>query len=454
MAKKYILLDKYVISTVHPSNFKKVADIKKQQNNNEVKLIEQKDADKKVLMPNGATLITKNKKTNSIIAIDISIKGSKAVEKKPLSAMLSALCAKAGTQNYTNAQLAQFLDENGIKLGLNLTNDVYSIVLQTTKDNLDKALIALDEVMNKPLFIESEIEKVKQRTIQETKGISDSPSSYVFDEFKKLAFLNTIYGQNSTFILNNINKVTRNDIVEYYSNIFNPENMTIAVVGNIDENYLVDKLNSIIKKPKNAKKFSYADYKYTPYRPSNNIQTTLYKDEVQANWMALGYKICSVQNRKDIATLNVINAILGEGMSSRLFRKLREEQGLAYTVGSTINANMKDGAFIAYIGTNEKSIDKAKQGILEQIEILKTEMTTTQELNDAKNKILGQLLMSLETNMAEADLLSWYNILGKSLNGFDEYKKMIMEVSQSDVIEIANKYFSKPYIYTVVKQKK
>ena len=454
MAKKYILLDKYVISTVHPSNFKKVADIKKQQNNNEVKLIEQKDATKKVLMPNGATLITKNKKTNSIIAIDISIKGSKAVEKKPLSAMLSALCAKAGTQNYTNAQLAQFLDENGIKLGLNLTNDVYSIVLQTTKDNLDKALIALDEVMNKPLFIESEIEKVKQRTIQETKGISDSPSSYVFDEFKKLAFPNTIYGQNSTFILNNINKVTRNDIVEYYSNIFNPENMTIAVVGDIDENYLIDKLNSIIKKPKNAKKFSYADYKYTPYRPSNNIQTTLYKDEVQANWMALGYKICSVQNRKDIATLNVINAILGEGMSSRLFRKLREEQGLAYTVGSTINANMKDGAFIAYIGTNEKSIDKAKQGILEQIEILKTEMTTTQELNDAKNKILGQLLMSLETNMAEADLLSWYNILGKSLNGFDEYKKMIMEVSQSDVIEIANKYFSKPYIYTVVKQKK
>ena len=90
----------------------------------------------------------------------------------------------------------------------------------------------------------------------------------------------------------------------------------------------------------------------------------------------------------------------------------------------------------------------------EKIEILKTEMTTTQELNDAKNKILGQLLMSLETNMAEADLLSWYNILGKSLNGFDEYKKMIMEVSQSDVIEIANKYFSKPYIYTVVKQKK
>ena len=187
---------------------------------------------------------------------------------------------------------------------------------------------------------------------------------------------------------------------------------------------------------------------------STNIVTVIYKKEVQANWLALGYKICDIQNRKDIATLSVINAILGEGMSSRLFVKLREEQGLAYTVGSSISTNVLDGAFIAYIGTNANSIEQAKSGILEEFETLKKEMVTTKELNDAKDKILGKFLMSLETNMDEAGLLSWYNAIGRDLNALEEYKKLINEVSQNDIIEIANKYFSKPYIYTVVKEQK
>ena len=140
-------------------------------------------------------------------------------------------------------------------------------------------------------------------------------------------------------------------------------------------------------------------------------------------------------------------------MSSRLFVKLREEKGLAYAVGTTLNSNILDGAFIAYIATNSQSINEAKEGILAEIDVLKKEMVTTNELNDAKNKILGQLLMSLETNMEEADILSWYDVLGRDLNAFEDYKKLIMSVSQSDVIEVANKYFSQPYIYTVVKEK-
>ncbi len=453
VAKKYLTLDKYAISVVKPTNFKEISDIKNSTPKKENILLEQKGNEKKVLLENQATLITKKKTTNSIIAIDITIKGSKAVEKKPASALLAALSATTGTQNYTNAEFAEFLDENGIKLGISSTNDIFAIVIQTTKDHLDDALSALDEVINKPIFSDYEIKKIKERKIQELKGISDNPSAFVFDEFRKLAFLNSIYGQNSEFILKNINNVSREDIVEFYSKIINPQNMSISVVGDIDENYIAEKLNSIIKNNPKGSKFSFSNMKYTPYHPNKNVETTLYKNEVQANWMALGYKICGVLNRKDIATLSVINSILGEGMSSRLFTKLREEKGLAYTVGSSLMTNVLDGAFVAYIGTNEASINEAKQGILNEIETIKTEMVTTEELNNAKDKLLGKFILSLETNMDEADLLSWYSALGRNLNAFEEYKEMIKNVSQNDIIEVANKYFSKPYIYTVVKQK-
>lgn len=454
VAKKYLYQDKYALSIVRPSAFKKVANVETKQNYTAVKVLDENASVKKVLLNNGATLITKKKKTNSIVAVDISIKGSKAIEKKPASAMLTASAMTVGSQNFTNSQFATFLDENGIKLSVSCSNDVFSIVLQSTKDNLDKAFVALNEVINNPVFPDSEIAKIKERKIQQLKAIPDNPPSYVFDEFKRLAYLNTIYGQNSTFILNNINKVSRDDIVEYHSRVINPQNMSVAVVGDIDENYITSKLEEIIKPNPKGTKFDFKNQKFEPYHPQKNTESTVYKNEVQTNWLALGYKTCAIYNRKDIAVLSVINAILGQGMSGRFFRKLREEQGLAYALGSDLSENILDGAFISYIGTNEKSVEQAKKGILDEIEIIKKEMVTTQELNDAKDKILGQFLLSIETNMDEASVLNRYSILGYNLCALEEYKKLITEVTQSDVIEVANKYFSKPYIYTVVKEKK
>jgi len=115
--------------------------------------------------------------------------------------------------------------------------------------------------------------------------------------------------------------------------------------------------------------------------------------------------------------------------------------------------NVKDGVFVAYIGTNKESVEQAKNGILNELEILKKEMVTTEELNNAKDKIMGQFLLSIETNMDEADILNSYNVMGRNLNALEEYKNLVKSVSQNDIIEIANKYFSKPYIYTVVKEK-
>ena len=138
VAKKYLTLDKYALSIVRPNGFKQVSNIEQKQNFESVKVLDVLDNTKKVLLNNGATLITKKKKTNSIVAIDISIKGAKALEDKPLSSILASASATTGSKNYTNSQFATFLDENGIKLAVSSNSDVFSIVLQSTKDNLDK----------------------------------------------------------------------------------------------------------------------------------------------------------------------------------------------------------------------------------------------------------------------------------------------------------------------------
>ena len=138
-------------------------------------------------------------------------------------------------------------------------------------------------------------------------------------------------------------------------------------------------------------------------------------------------------------------------MSSILFQNLRDEKGLAYTVGSTVLQHILDGVFVAYIGTNNQSVNVAKQGMLNEIAALRSGYVSQKELQEAKDKILGNIIISIETNMDDASLLGYWGVSGRDINYLEKYKKQISEVSQTDILEFANKYFSKPYISVVVK---
>ena len=269
------------------------------------------------------------------------------------------------------------------------------------------------------------------------------------DDFKKQAFFGTYYGQNSKYLLQFLPKINANDLKEYYENILNPENLVISIAGNVDEKQIASKLNAIFK-PKKSKKIIFKEEKMVSFLPQENIISKIKKTDTQTAWVVLGYKTAPLFNQKDTATLKVINAIMGEGMSSRLFKSLREEQGLAYIVGSSVTQNLLDGAYFAYIGTNNQSVDKAKEGMIAQIDKLKSEYVSKKELQEAKEKILGNLIISLETNMDFASVNGFYAVTERPLNQLEEYKKLISEVSQSDILEFANKYFSKPYICTIV----
>ena len=89
--------------------------------------------------------------------------------------------------------------------------------------------------------------------------------------------------------------------------------------------------------------------------------------------------------------------------------------------------------------------------MISEINRLKTEYVSNVELQEAKDKILGNILISLETNMDDASLLSWYGALGYDINHLEDYKKAILDVTQSDVLAAANKYFSKAYINVTVR---
>ena len=132
-----------------------------------------------------------------------------------------------------------------------------------------------------------------------------------------------------------------------------------------------------------------------------------------------------------------------------MFKNLRDKDGLAYQLGSQYSPNVLKGFFITYIGTNPENLDYAVKRMKEEVFRLKTEFVGSKELQEAKDKLLGHYIIGQETNLDKASTIGWFEASGRGF-GFD-YAKLINSVTESDIIEAANKYFKDNYTLSIVK---
>ena len=138
-------------------------------------------------------------------------------------------------------------------------------------------------------------------------------------------------------------------------------------------------------------------------------------------------------------------------MSSRLFRNLREQDGLAYQLGSSYSPKMLGGTFMSYIGTNPETLNYSRKKILAEIERFKMEFVSDTELKDAKDRLKGSFVIAMETNSEKATNIGLFETYGFGYDFLNEYIKMIDEVTASDIISVANKYFNGNVIQSEVK---
>ena len=450
VAEKYLGINKSAVSIILPKDAKEipVSDITKPSGSAE--FISENSETQKYKLSNGATLLYTPNTVNDIIAISIDAKGGQLIEKKSGTSKLTASAMMKGTKNYSSLELSQVLEDNGIKISPSTRADAFSISVLTTKDEYDKTLELLNEVVNNATFDDFEIEKVKSDKLSAIKRSKDIPLQRAVEEYRDLIYQNTPYSISSKVLEKNIPNITRDDIVEYYNNVFNPKNLVISINGNIDKDKTIKELNNIFNKTGDCSSFNYTDYA-SRISPITSPRTTVQNmPTTETAWILLGWQTNGVLNQKDYAALQVIDSILGSGMSSRMFKDLREQEGLAYQLGSGYSPNVLRGSFMLYIGTNPATLEKAKKGLFEEITRLKTEYVGDKELQDAKDKLIGNYIISLETNLDKASNTGWYEASTRGYEFKDNYQELINSVTDSDIIEVANKYFTDNYILSIV----
>ena len=446
VANKYLGIEKSAVSILLPEKSKevKISNITPAP----AKLVSENKTTQKYELANGATLLLTPNEINDIIGISIFSKGGELTEKKSGTAEVTASAMSKGTKKYSSVEYAKVLEDNGIKIVPSAGSDKLSITVLTTKNEYDKTLELLNEVINNATLDDYEIEKVKNDKLNAIKKSKDVPLNIAIDNYKTHIFENTPYSNSNAVLEKSLPKISYADVKAYYDTAFYPQNIVISINGNVDKEKTIEEFTKIFS-GKKGEKFDYSKHSIPQLCTGKKI-TTQVKD-LKTDWIIMGWQTAGVLQRKDYATLQVIDSLLGTGMSSRLFKNLRDKDGLAYQLGSQYAPNVLRGAFIVYIGTNPENLDYAQKRMKEEVFRLKKEFVGSKELQEAKDKLLGHYIIGQETNLDKAMTLGWFEASNRGYQFDEQYKNLINSVTESDIIDVANKYFNDNYVLSIVK---
>lgn len=347
-----------------------------------------------------------------------------------------------GTDKYSSEELANILDENAIELYTEMKSDYLRFRFVCLNEDFEKALSILSNIILNSTFEEFEKEKIKLKG--ELLAELDSARVKVSDLFTKTVYKKHFYGNSYTRVLEEIDNVTKEDVINAYKTILENSAKTLALVGDIDEKIL-DEFIGII--PASVE----TENEILKPEALNKEYAEVIKEDANQAQILQGWLVPQI-GCDDYPVLMLLNIILGaSGLSSRLFLELREKKGLAYTVRTAYETHKQSAVFSIYIGTEPSNIQTSINGFKEEIEKIKTIPVTDEELHNAKNNLIGKQQFIAETNTQQANMMAYYSIMGLPFDYQKELIKKITEVTPEQIQQCANKYFTEDFVLAVLK---
>jgi len=300
--------------------------------------------------------------------------------------------------------------------------------------HIEKTFEVLADMVQNSVFNPKEIEKEAKVVIDELYDIEDSPDELIFDKFESNTFAGNPVGMPIIGTEKNLRSFKQKDLINYINENYTLDRFLIVASGNVDHNEIV----------KFAKKYITRNYKANNDRvrtismqPSSDLHV---EKETQQVHYILGKPTYGYKDLRRISVA-VLSHILGEGSSSRLFQKVREENGIAYQINTFLNSFFDISTFGVYLSTNEKSVSKAQKLIFEELEMIKNKKVNAAELDRAKEYLVGNMLMSLEGTTNRMIRMAHQMIYFDKIIPVEETVKKIYKVTKEDIRDLSNELF-------------
>ncbi|PLX21603.1 hypothetical protein C0584_02210 [Candidatus Parcubacteria bacterium] len=330
----------------------------------------------------------------------------------------------------------------------------YYIKIDSAK--LNKAIDVLSDMFLNSKFDAREINRERGVIIEELNMYQDNPMMYVEDIFEECLYGDTPAGRDTIGTKENILNLKRKEFVDYVNSQYGPENTFVVVSGDINEN----KVRAEINKKLNKDTFNKRGKKFVEKELVDDIQgakkvKTHFKKTDQAH-LSLGVRSFPY-GHKDAQVLKLISVILGGSMSSRLFINLRERNGLAYYVRTSVETYTDSGYITTQAGVPVDKVEKAIEIIIKEYKTLTKKLVDPIELKKAKDLIAGKVAIQLESsdNVAnwyarQAVLMAGAKRVGqeKNIEVVDPEKAMkeILKVKTSDIKRVAAQIFKTDFL--------
>ena len=348
-----------------------------------------------------------------------------------------------GTATKTAFQISDRMDAIGAQVNAFTGKDITCYYAKSTSNHAAEAFEILSDLFLNSTFPEDEMTREKGVVCEEISMNEDTPDDLCLDLLSKAFFGEENYGRNILGTKSNVNGFTRKNIADYMNDRYAADNVVISMAGNISVAQAEEMVN---------KHFSSVKPLKADARALNvNLQSrNLYKEkDIEQVHVAIAYPSMKRYERLCDAT-QIMNAVLGGSMSSRLFQTVREKLGLAYTVYSYVTPYEKSGALTVYAGVNADSYMQSVEAIYDCIADLKKKTLTEDEFKRGKEQLLSSLIYAQESTSSQMLLYGKEVVYSGKIYDFEDRVNKLNSVTLNDVYEAIEYNFDDRYRATAL----
>lgn len=391
----------------------------------------------KTTLHNGLTVVTEQIDSVRSISVGIWIKTGSRNESEDMAGVTHFLehMLFKGTEKRSSYDIAQSMESVGGYLNAFTSTEYTCYYARCLDTKLERAVEVLSDMVKNSQFPEEELEKEKKVVLEEMKMYKDSPEDVVFEEFSSNVFRDHPIGRPVLGYEQTVSGFKRQDLFDYVDLRYNPDNMLVAVAGNVNHDEVVRLANNYL----GEKAGETEPQDGQPLKPYEVFNAEITKP-IEQTHMIVGRRAL-YYDHPDKYLLLLANTVLGGGMSSRLHQNIREKYGYCYSIGPFTQSYIDSGMYGVYIGTDREYVEHVRKLIRAEFEKIRTETVDKKELEEAKAQLKGKLLLSQENTSNRMTRLAKSELYFNRFVTLDELVENIDAVKSVDLQAFSEGFF-------------
>ena len=388
----------------------------------------------KKVLDNGLRIITCPMPHTRSVSICIYLGAGSRYESEAqagVSHFIEHLCFRGTEKRLSAKDISGAIEGVGGVLNGGTDKELTVYWCKVAQPHFQLALDVLADMVLHSRFEKKDIEKERKIIVEEISMSKDAPNQLVGMILDELLWPDHPLGRDVAGTNKSVEEMSRELMLDYMASEYSPANTVIAIAGNVQHDEAVNEVNKVLGGWENKK----PRLNFVPYIETRNPRLKVEKRDTEQTHLCLALPGVSLSDPRRF-TIDLLNVILGEGMSSRLFIEIRDKLGLAYNIHSYLDHFQDSGALTVYAGVHPKSLEIGISAILEQLALLK-EKISDEEITKAKELSKGRLLLRMEDSRSVAGWVGGQEILSNKIMDVEEVVAIIEKVTAEEMCAVA-----------------